>query len=373
MSLLGNIVRSNKKEPGGAGGVASANNGLSLDTATGTIVQIGNDTGLATAILLNDREIPMGGFSYLMHSGGNDQLLIDPAGSYKIGDIDNALGKTTFFDIDAVTGTITSNIIDGTGRTGIFFTSFNGSFLSQDDGEFAYVARTQSNNASLVSVQSLNGRASVSASHDGANPYLHLTTESESADDILNLDIFRDRVRVVGGVAGVTATLLTLDTATGLYQIGDIAAFNNGTFLQIDDTAQIITVPGVGDNILEIDKANGLTTFRNGDLSLATGYTKLFTGTNGAGTDGFIDGEMQDNTSAKFIRFSFSSTTQNFEFVGLNGIKISGDTTLLHTGTALANGAGASGGTLTNAPAAGNPTKWVKIDDNGTVRHIPAW
>jgi hypothetical protein len=26
-----------------------------------------------------------------------------------------------------------------------------------------------------------------------------------------------------------------------------------------------------------------------------------------------------------------------------------------------------------NAPAAGNPTKWIPIDDNGTTRYIPAW
>jgi hypothetical protein len=38
-----------------------------------------------------------------------------------------------------------------------------------------------------------------------------------------------------------------------------------------------------------------------------------------------------------------------------------------------ANGAGAGAGTLTNAPAAGNPTKWFAVNDNGTVRHIPAW
>jgi len=48
--------------------------------------------------------------------------------------------------------------------------------------------------------------------------------------------------------------------------------------------------------------------------------------------------------------------------------------TVLHkTTTALANGAAAAVGTLNNAPAAGNPTKWVSIDDNGTVRYIPAW
>jgi hypothetical protein len=48
-------------------------------------------------------------------------------------------------------------------------------------------------------------------------------------------------------------------------------------------------------------------------------------------------------------------------------------TTLLATSVALANGAAAAIGTLTNTPTAGNPTKWVAIDDNGTTRYIPTW
>ncbi len=39
----------------------------------------------------------------------------------------------------------------------------------------------------------------------------------------------------------------------------------------------------------------------------------------------------------------------------------------------LNNGSGAGAGTLTNAPAAGDPTKWIPIDDNGITRYIPAW
>lgn len=41
--------------------------------------------------------------------------------------------------------------------------------------------------------------------------------------------------------------------------------------------------------------------------------------------------------------------------------------------TSYNNGAGANTATLTNAPATGNPTKWIPINDNGTVRYIPAW
>lgn len=48
-------------------------------------------------------------------------------------------------------------------------------------------------------------------------------------------------------------------------------------------------------------------------------------------------------------------------------------TFLVRTKTALTNSAAAQTATLTNAPTAGNPTKWFAIDDNGTSRKIPAW
>lgn len=43
------------------------------------------------------------------------------------------------------------------------------------------------------------------------------------------------------------------------------------------------------------------------------------------------------------------------------------------TTVTFTNGAAAATGTLTNAPAAGDPTKWIPINDNGTTRYIPAW
>lgn len=59
----------------------------------------------------------------------------------------------------------------------------------------------------------------------------------------------------------------------------------------------------------------------------------------------------------------------------LKSLKITtSSTTFMHeTSAALANGAAAAAGTLLNAPAAGNPTKWIPINDNGTTRYIPAW
>lgn len=46
---------------------------------------------------------------------------------------------------------------------------------------------------------------------------------------------------------------------------------------------------------------------------------------------------------------------------------------MIRTKTSYSNGAAAAAGTITNAPAVGNPTKWIPVDDNGTTRYIPAW
>ena len=59
--------------------------------------------------------------------------------------------------------------------------------------------------------------------------------------------------------------------------------------------------------------------------------------------------------------------------LGLTGDITTGTGTLHKTSAALTNGAAAAAGTLLNAPAAGNPTKWVPINDNGTIRYIPTW
>lgn len=52
----------------------------------------------------------------------------------------------------------------------------------------------------------------------------------------------------------------------------------------------------------------------------------------------------------------------------------SGDTTaLIRTSRTMSDGASIQAATLSNAPIAGNPTKWLPIDDHGVTRYIPAW
>ncbi len=83
--------------------------------------------------------------------------------------------------------------------------------------------------------------------------------------------------------------------------------------------------------------------------NLDTGETLIF----GGGSEG-----MRIDTSKNAI---------------FNGSITHADSTLINTSVALSDNSGAATGTLTNAPLAGNPTKWVAINDNGTIRRIPAW
>lgn len=59
--------------------------------------------------------------------------------------------------------------------------------------------------------------------------------------------------------------------------------------------------------------------------------------------------------------------------LALSGAITTGSTQLHTTSVSLTNAAGASTATLTNSPVVGNPTKWIEINDNGTVRRIPTW
>lgn len=70
----------------------------------------------------------------------------------------------------------------------------------------------------------------------------------------------------------------------------------------------------------------------------------------------------------------YNSTTKRWEANGAVDAQLTDNTTnLIASSSTLSNGAGASTGTLNNAPAATDPTKWVAIDDNGTTRYVPAW
>jgi hypothetical protein len=100
----------------------------------------------------------------------------------------------------------------------------------------------------------------------------------------------------------------------------------------------------------------------SGDLTAVRGTQLFFQNPSGGTT--YAD---YSSTTANVWTFSAAVTTTG-------KITVPGLTNpLLSTSSAITTGAGASAGTLTNAPAVGNPTKWFPISDNGTTRYVPAW
>ena len=175
-------------------------------------------------------------------------------------------------------------------------------------------------------------------------------------------------------------------------------------------TATSLAIGGatIGSNALAV---TGTTLF-TGNVD-STGYTNTstaFKATNAGSfywstrslmespSDGVI--KLSNNGQTDFTRLQFGGTTSSFPAIKRNAtalnfrladdsadapitaaaatfsgaVTVPGVTTaaLTSTGT-FTSGAAAQVGTLTNAPAAGNPTTWIKIIDNGVTRYIPAW
>lgn len=78
-------------------------------------------------------------------------------------------------------------------------------------------------------------------------------------------------------------------------------------------------------------------------------------------------------TPAEAGRFQAGLSVGTTSDPGVGLIYTNSATFMLRTKTSLTSGAAAQTATLTNGPTAGNPTKWLPYDDNGTTRYIPAW
>ena len=71
---------------------------------------------------------------------------------------------------------------------------------------------------------------------------------------------------------------------------------------------------------------------------------------------------------------SVTATVGASNLLTLNGgLRTTGATFIAQSATTMTDGAAAAMGTLTNAPSAGNPTKWIGVNDNGVTRWVPCW
>ncbi len=133
----------------------------------------------------------------------------------------------------------------------------------------------------------------------------------------------------------------------------------------------------MGDNVngaavnQTLQAANGITGTdkTGGNLTIASGK-----GTGAGAVSSLIfqtPTVLSTGTTAQSLATRLTLTSAGATFAA--GITTLGGATFHTTSSALTDGAGAGLGTLATAPAAGNPTKWIGINDNGTTRYIPAW
>ena len=159
------------------------------------------------------------------------------------------------------------------------------------------------------------------------------------------------------GTVSLPSLYWTTDTATGFYRIGanNIGYSYNGTKL-LDLSATLLGVTG------------GVSVTTQFTSSVATGTPPLVV----ASTTNVANLNASSLSGATFAAPGpiGGGTPDTGTFTS---ITTPGGATFHTTNTALTNGAAAAVGTLLNAPAAGNPTKWIGINDNGTTRYIPAW
>ena len=184
------------------------------------------------------------------------------------------------------------------------------------------------------------------------------------------------------GFATNSLSRITLN-ATGVLAVsGQVTITPSANLTPLTVTA---TGTGVGISITVPAGGTGITIGGSGSPGMVVGTLQMGQGASWLGGAGANDPVITSANNT--LQLSGSNTALCMSLTALGNViiaaPISGDTlkvapsattgALIATSAALTTGAGASAGTLTNAPSAGNPTKWIKINDNGTIRSVPAW
>lgn len=233
------------------------------------------------------------------------------------------------------------------------------------------------NPTATVGTVAVNGTANTWMRSDGAPAINQAISPTWTGTHTFNNTI-------VGNISGSApagsltgAALPAGVTASSLTSVGTLTSLTVGGNTVLGDAQTDTLNVGAGDLIKDasgnfgigvapttkLDVFGGYTLIRNASYQLYLGTGTLTTGAGAANP--CIRSDTGD------IYFSFGGTTR--AILSNTGLLTTNSTTLHATSVALANGAGAGAGTITNAPAAGNPTKWIPINDNGTTRYIPAW
>lgn len=308
---FGNMGRSSRDEAGGGGGVTGAQNGLSL---VGTDVELGGP-------LLHLTEIDLDSFPFFFKQGANELFNLQSDGSLVYGDVSGA-GSAARVRLDTVGEDF--NFTSG-GNTYLGADVVNGLYrLGDIDGVTNGMAMRINDAFSVIHMGAIGG-------FPGNNTFLELNDGTPFM-----------------GVTSNFRRYLNVDISSNIYSIGDLDGGLNNTFFEINDTNQAAAIKTTaGRTIFEADNNGGLPIISIGDLVGAGNNTHMLLDDSAT--------ELQLTAQGGFS-IDQNSATPILDFI-----------------TALDDQAGASVGTLNNAPGPGDPSKWFFIRDGGNNFAIPAW
>lgn len=312
------------------GATANATIGVSADTTAGIMQFVAPTSGTMTFTTANALSATLSGGAAATLTGGAGNMTITAGtgNSRRIAlQATNSSGTAT----DILSGTGNSTVVLGVDASSRTFIQLN----SNATTPFIQFNQAAGPPATGATYYTFNNSSS-STSTSGTTNFVSLTpVYNQASGTSANTDFLINRTQTAVG----SGAQLLIDA-----QVGSTSQFKVSNIGTVNALGQFLTTFGSSATAVSFGTVTG--------TGMWGGSTTLNFSTNG--------------TNAIAI-----SSTQNVTFTGT--ITKPGGASLIITSTALTDGAGAGAGTITNAPSAGNPTKWIGINDNGTTRYVPAW
>ncbi len=157
-----------------------------------------------------------------------------------------------------------------------------------------------------------------------------------------------------------------------ILQLEGTGGSNISMTLKPKGTGSIITEPGSG-TTMTLVSTSGTTASLWDTVSTTVNFAGAATTLNMGAATGTATINNATVAHPNATAFTVGTDPGGTGVVRIGGTLVVSSTILLRTKTSFTDGAGVATGTLTTAPTAGNPSKWIGVDDNGTTRYIPAW
>jgi hypothetical protein len=224
----------------------------------------------------------------------------------------------------------------------------------------------------------------------------------------VNVDLKGKRIINAGSAVDAFDYVTKGEIATRLADFGLNPTFDTVTVRQTARILGTLSLPRLTDGtahhaILFVDSSGRVAVNEDGafalDLNLALGRLELgydlvvkFFNRSGLASPADAILTMTDHAGTGFNRLVFGPATNAVPALAGNGTTLGAvlgdgsastkfraksletdDIQILKTTAALSSAPGVGAGTLTNAPSAGDPTKWIAIQDSSGILHLPAW